>query len=384
MHHITVHTLTSLPLHVPNRGEDGLAKRAVLAGVERQRISYQCQQYALRHAPEFRALEAAAEVGHTYRTTLVGERLLLPALQALGIDGAEAWATAVMALWVKEKKDRAKDPEEEVTNADTDADTESSSDIAGVQSSAAPLIVGEQDIRLLAAVVAACAEAGVKPASLRKLFENEKKLKKDTPAGVLHAIQSLKTARTSIGLDGALFGRMSTGLAVSNVDRCVRIADALTTGAITTEADFFLVADDLKTRDAGEYGGSHINTRELGGGVFYRQMAIDLDQMRRNGLEPQAIVPGLIAAFISVSPVGDRAAALPIEALVELGGRPRSLMDAYARPIAAPEATVTALRRHAAHRHELLGAPEKTLWLSEQAPVRLQSLQTAIAQALEV
>lgn len=378
MHHITVHTLTSLPLHVPNRGEDGLAKRAVLAGVERQRISYQCQQYALRHAPEFQALEAAAEVGHTYRTTLVGERLLLPALKALGIEAAESWATAVMALWVKEKK--GKDAEDDETDADAESNTNTES--AGVQSSAAPLIVGEQDIRLLAAVVAACAKAGVKPANLRELFE--KKLKKDTPAGVLNAIQALKTARGSIGLDGALFGRMSTGLAVSNVDRCVRIADALTTGAIATEADFFLVADDLKTREAGEYGGSHINTRELGGGVFYRQMAIDLDQMRRNGLEPKAIVPGLIAAFISVSPVGDRAAALPIEALVELGGRPRSLMDAYARPIAAPEAAVTALRHHAAHQHGLLGAPENILWLSEQAPVRLQSLQAAIARALEV
>ena len=378
MHHITVHTLTSLPLHVPNRGEDGLAKRAVLAGVERQRISYQCQQYALRHAPEFRALEAAAEVGHTYRTTLVGERLLLPALKALGIEAAESWATAVMALWVKEKK--GKDAEEDETDADAESNTNSEN--ASVQNSAAPLIVGEQDIRLLAAVVAACAEAGVKPANLRELFE--KKLKKDTPAGVVNALQTLKTARGSIGLDGALFGRMSTGLAVSNVDRCVRIADALTTGAIATEADFFLVADDLKTRDAGEYGGSHINTRELGGGVFYRQMAIDLDQMRRNGLEPKAIVPALIGAFISVSPVGERAAALPIEALVELGGRPRSLMDAYARPIAAPEAAVTALKHHAAHQHELLGAPENILWLSEQAPVRLQSLQAAIARALEV
>jgi hypothetical protein len=382
MHHITVHTLTSLPLHVPNRGEDGLAKRAVLAGVERQRISYQCQQYALRHAPEFQALEAAAEVGHTYRTTLVGERLLLPALRELGIDGAESWATAVMALWVKEKKVGTKDAEEEEVSADADTDTETKTEGASVQSSAAPLIVGEQDLRLLAAVVAECAMAGVKPVSLRELFE--KKPKKDTPAGVLNALQALKTARASIGLDGALFGRMSTGLAVSNVDRCVRIADALTTGAIATEADFFLVADDLKTRDAGEYGGSHINTRELGGGVFYRQMAIDLGQMRRNGLDPKAIVPGLIAAFISVSPVGDRAAALPIEALVELGGRPRSLMDAYARPIAAPEPAVAALRHHAAQQHELLGAPETILWLSEQAPVRLQSLQAAIASALEV
>jgi CRISPR system Cascade subunit CasC len=382
MHHITVHTLTSLPLHVPNRGEDGLAKRAVIAGIERQRISYQCQQYALRHSPEFEALEIAAEAGHTYRTTLVGERLLLPALMEQGIDEPESWATAIMALWVKEKKGKAKDEEviESESDAGADTKTEAESESTGVQSSAAPLIVGEQDIRLLAAVVAACVTAGVKPADLRRLFE--KKPSKDTPAEVLTAIQALKVTKASAGLDGALFGRMSTGLAVSNVDRCVRIADAITTGAIATEADFFLVADDLKTRDAGEYGGSHINTRELGGGVFYRQLAIDLEQMRRNGLEPRVIVPGLIAAFISVSPVGDRAAATPVEALVELGGRPRSLMDAYARPIAAPEAAVQALREQARQQHELLGAPEQSLWLSEQAPVKLQSLRTAVSRAL--
>jgi CRISPR system Cascade subunit CasC len=368
MHHITVHTLTSLPLHVPNRGEDGLAKRAVIAGIERQRISYQCQQYALRHASEFQALEATAEAGHTYRTTLVGERLLLPALVERGVEDPESWASAVMALWTKEKKRKEKD------------EVESEFEEPGVPSSAAPLIVGEQDVRLLAAIVGACASAGIKPAALRELFE--KKPKKDTPPAVVTAMQALKTARAGVGLDGALFGRMSTGLAVSNVDRCVRIADAITTGAIATEADFFLVADDLKTRDAGEYGGSHINTRELGVGVFYRQMAIDLGQMKRNGLDPKVIVSGLVAAFISVSPVGDRAAAMPIEALVELGGRPRSLMDAFSRPLASPELATQALREQAHQQHELLGAPDLTLWLSEQAPVKLQFLQAAIAAAL--
>lgn len=371
MNHITVHTLTSLPLHVPNRGEDGLAKRVVIAGVERQRISYQCQQYALRHSPEFQHLEATADAGHTYRTTLVGERLLLPALEERGVADPESWATAVMALWTKEKKTKEKDDDED----------DDSSEEAGVQSSAAPLIVGEQDIRLLAAVVAECVAADIKPTSLRELFE--KKLKKDTPAGVVTALQALKTAKASAGLDGALFGRMSTGLAVSNVDRCVRIADAITTGAIATEADFFLVADDLKTKDAGEYGGSHINTRELGVGVFYRQMAIDLGQMRRNGLDPVGVVPGLITAFISVSPVGDRAAAMPIEALVELGGRPRSLMDAFSRPVASPEGAVMALHDQARQHHEMLGAPRQSLWLTEQEPIKLRSLEAAIAWSLE-
>jgi hypothetical protein len=73
---------------------------------------------------------------------------------------------------------------------------------------------------------------------------------------------------------------------------------------------------------------------------------------------------------------------MPIEALVELGGRPRSLMDAFSRPVASPEVATQVLREQAIQQHELLGTPELTLWLSEQAPFKLQSLQAAIAAAL--
>jgi hypothetical protein len=175
---------------------------------------------------------------------------------------------------------------------------------------------------------------------------------------------------------------MATGIAVATVDRCVRISDALTTHAITPVADFFLTTDDLKDRAAGEAGGSHINTRELAAGLFYRHVVIDTGQMERNGV-PLAVIQPLIEALVTVSPVGDRSPARTVEALVEVGGHVRSLMDAYAEPVSELNAAVDALRSQADKDYELYGAPGRVLWLSEQQPVKVQSLAKETAAAVD-
>jgi CRISPR system Cascade subunit CasC len=354
---IQVHSLFSLPVHVPNRGADGLAKRAVFGGIERQRISYQAQQYALRHSPLLSALETAAGIGHSHRTALVGDRLLRPALETAGVADAEGWADAVMALWRKEKAEKA----------------------AGDDEVNQPLIVGEQEVRLFVAVVQACVAAGIEPDALRALVE--KKMPKDTASGVVAAIDALKTASGSVGLDGALFGRMATGVAVANVNRAVRIGDALTTHAITPVVDFFLVTDDLKDRAAGEAGGSHINTREEAAGLFYRHVLIDTAQLKSNGVEPESVIEPLVTALLTVSPIGDRSPARVVETLVEIGAQVRSLMDAYATPEARQDKAVARLRESAKADYDLYGVPAAALWLSEQQTPRVPSLAAAALAA---
>jgi CRISPR system Cascade subunit CasC len=363
---IQLHSLFSLPVHIPNRGADGLAKRAVFGGVERQRISYQAQQYALRKSPEMAALEAAGGIGHSYRTALVGDRLLKPALEEAGITPAAAWSDAIMALWRKEKeKDKA-----EAGEHGHDA-----------EETAAPLIVGEQEVRLFVAVARTCAHAGIGPTGLRPLVE--KKAPKGTPEAVIQAIKALRATRGSVGLDGALFGRMATGIAVATVDRAVRIGDALTTHAITPVVDFFLVTDDLKNRAAGEAGGSHINTREETAGLFYRHVLIDTAQLQRNGIEPAAVLATLVMALHTVSPIGDRSPARILESLVEIGGQVRSLMDAFAAPVAQQERAVARLRDMATEDYDTFGKPPAALWLSEQAAPRVAALAQATQAAWE-
>ncbi|MBK8637760.1 MAG: type I-E CRISPR-associated protein Cas7/Cse4/CasC [Chromatiaceae bacterium] len=352
---IQLHSLFSLPVHIPNRGADGLAKRAVFGGVERQRISYQAQQYALRKSPEMAGLEAAGGIGHSYRTALVGDRLLKLALEEAGITPAEAWSDAIMALWRKEKE------KTEVGEHGHDA-----------EETTAPLIVGEQEVRLFVAVARTCADADIGPTGLRPLID--KRAPKGTPEAVIQAIEALRSTRGSVGFDGALFGRMATGIAVATVDRAVRISDALTTHAITPVVDFFLVTDDLKNRAAGEAGGSHINTREEAAGLFYRHVLIDTAQLRRNGIDPAAVLAPLVVALHTVSPIGNRSPARIIESLVEIGGQVRSLMDAFAAPVAQQERAVARLRAMATEDYATFGKPPAAFWLSEQPAPRIASL----------
>lgn len=305
------------------------------------------------------ALEAAGGIGHSYRTALVGERLLRPALEQAQLPEAAAWADAVMALWRKEVTDaRAADADE----------------------TAAPLIVGEQEVRLFVAVATTCAAAGIAPGGLRALVE--RRPPSDTAPAVVQAIEALCTTRGSVGFDGALFGRMATGIAVATVDRAVRFGDALTTHAITPVVDFFLVTDDLKDRAAGEAGGSHINTREEAAGLFYRHVLIDTAQLQSNGVAPAAVIAPLLAVLLTVSPIGNRSPARVIETLVEVGGQVRSLMDAYAAPVSRQDQAVTRLRETAAADAETYGRPAAALCLSEQSAQPVSRVQSLAAAAL--
>ena len=113
--------------------------------------------------------------------------------------------------------------------------------------------------------------------------------------------------RTHAGLDGALFGRMATGIALSRVDSAVHVGHALTTHAIQSSVDFFSAQDQLLDRDAGETGGAHIGSRELTTGVFYLPVIIDIEQIRKNcagwtNVEIAKVVGWLVKIVATVTP----------------------------------------------------------------------------------
>ena len=159
---VQIHLLSSIPPHLPNRDRSGLAKRSVLGGIERQRISSQCSKRVLRAADDLvrTALDGSvipdtmtdlAErlgLGMSVRSAVIGDRVLRPALIEAGLSevDAQAWSLAVMALWRKENKEK-----EDKTETDESAEAERP----------APLVVGEQEIALLVDVVRACIADGV-------------------------------------------------------------------------------------------------------------------------------------------------------------------------------------------------------------------------------
>src|SRR3954471_15472523 len=108
---IQIHTLRDYAVSLPNRGQDGLAKRAPYGGVERQRISSQSIKAANRDSKDLvrtspdgadvvpdQLAELARELGleMSVRSALIGDRRIRPELETAGLSEQEAiaWTNA--------------------------------------------------------------------------------------------------------------------------------------------------------------------------------------------------------------------------------------------------------------------------------------------------
>ena len=359
---VQVHTLRDYSTALPNRGQDGLAKRTVYGGVERQRISSQSFKAALRDSLELvradgkgktvpdtlRSLAEQLGIGMSVRSALIEGRIIVPKLKKAGLDDAksEAWAKAVMGLWRAE-------------GAKVAADT--------------PLVVGEKEIDALIEAALALNEAGAETGELRKLVESARALAQ-APEGVRSAIESMRAIKAHAGMDGALFGRFATGVAINNVDSAVHVAHLVTVHPLFSVTDFFSVQDLLKTGEGEDRGGSHINTAELTSGLFYGYVVVDARQLSENFASLTAdqlamMVAWLVRAIAQVEPAAKLGSTAPYsglrELIVEIGRRqPRTLIGAFERPVeATPGRTLSeeARARLIAHAEEmdgLIGAPD--------------------------
>jgi len=414
--YVELHRLMRMPVSLPVRGADGLAKRAFYGGVERQRLSSQSIKSHLRNAtglvrsgPADTLLpddigDLAERLGSSVsvRSAMIGERRIRPLLVQKGLsdDDAVIWADAVMALFRSGKEKEPAKPSSKGGKAskagdDEPEETPPPADEAGRQI----IVLGEAEIQALATLAAVAHAEGVKPAGLRDLASTAKRPAKGLPQALLDARDALMAMRSHVGLDGALFGRMATGIAVSRIDSAMHVAHALTVHPIQSVVDFFSAQDSLQDTDAGETGGAHINSRELTTGLFYLYAVIDVNQLGHNisGLTPgqrKDLVAWLVRAFATVTPAAMLGSTAPFtdpgEVLVTISNRqPISMMGAFERPcIPILEAASEALYQHADHVWSLAGRPRSVLRLSMHVEkgtttTAVERLADAVALALD-
>jgi CRISPR system Cascade subunit CasC len=410
--HVVIHRLFSLPVSLPVRGADGLAKRAPYGGVERQRLSSQSVKAHLRSATGLQGsmadLAKELDTELSVRSALIGPRMIATELTARGLseDKANLWSDAVMALFQsgkekvpaklakKSKKEKADDDEVENDEAETNDTGTVVSSTAGRQ----VLTLGQKEIAALVTVAEALHSAKIEPASMRELVEKPTK-RKSCPKEVQDALAALDAMRSHAGLDGALFGRMATGIALSRVDSAVHVGHALTTHPIQSTVDFFSAQDQLLDREAGETGGAHIGSRELTTGIFYLPVVINVDQVHNNfagwtNKEIAKVVGWLVKTVATFTPAAMLGSTAPFpdpgEVIVEItNGQPVNAMGAFEKP-AAPtlEASVAAFEHHMQRVWSMVGRPSKVMRLSEYidpkgAAPAVQSLAEAVAQAVE-
>ncbi|MFM8443517.1 MAG: type I-E CRISPR-associated protein Cas7/Cse4/CasC, partial [Methylococcus sp.] len=345
---LQIHTLTSYHATLLNRDDAGLAKRIPFGDATRLRVSSQClKRHWRENLHETIALPGGLRTRHFF------EREILPRLLQEGVEEPLARQLTLslvgLLLQKSDKGDKAEKPgkakkgkkvpddQPELDFGDT-APNETTTDSSGLQVKQ-PILFGKPEADFLVALLKECAAAGEEAA---KTLETRLKAGKANFTAMLRAAGH---SNLYAGLEGALFGRFVTSDILARSDAAVHVAHAFTVHKLDTEVDYFTVVDDLN-RDE-ETGAAHAGDMELGAGLFYGYVAVDVPLLISNLTgcaakewqcqdfgDARAVLKGLVSAIATVSPGAKLGATAPYAfsdfVLLETGRRqPRALANAY-------------------------------------------------------
>lgn len=349
---IQIHTLTSYPASLLNRDDAGFAKRLPFGGATRTRVSSQCLKYHWRNYEGENALYDM-DVPKSFRSRRTFNELVVDPLVEEGLPKPFVQC-AVMALQerVLDGGKLNKRPAKKILDPGEDDDPEEMLETGQIT------IFGEPELRYLRELAREKIE-GLKEEYPR--FWNDENAKFEDDLGDIadelrnfskkDLKKALKGLELATGLDAAMFGRMATSDVLARGDAAIHVAHAFTTHEHEVESDYFLAADQLKSR-TGELGGGHINSAELTSGLFYGYVVVDVPLLvsnltgvsRDEWLEADRSLPGevvdrMINLITTVSPGAKLGSTAPYShaqmLFVETGtSQPRTLANAFQNSVA--------------------------------------------------
>jgi len=345
---LQIHTLTSYHASLLNRDDAGLAKRIPFGDQTRLRISSQCLK---RHWRE--ALQGTLDLPGGLRTRHFFEREVCQRLineSGIATDTATRLTETLIGLLLqKSDKPKAEKPKKGKTTKPAELELDPTQDISesgveiyGLQVKQ-PILFGKPEADFLVELLTECAAQGADgpkalEARLTKGKANFNAMLRQAGHGNLFA-----------GVEGALFGRFVTSDILARSDAAVHVAHAFTVHGLNTEVDYFTVVDDLNKDE--ETGAAHAGDMELGAGVFYGYVAVDVPLLVSNftGCDPKAwrdqdstevrqVLTALVRAIATVSPGAKLGATAPYAysdfVLLESGTQqPRALANAYLKAL---------------------------------------------------
>lgn len=308
---LQIHTLVSYPASLLNRDDAGLAKRIPFGNSTRLRVSSQCLKRHWRDDLTARL----PDVPDGLRTRSFFTRTVLPRLveSGMSLDRAQALVEPLAAAVIKGGV---------VKNGDMSQ----------------PVLFGMREADYLVSLLQQCAEGAADTAGAVKTLTD--RLKSPDEKKNFAAM-----SKAGAGLTAALFGRFVTSDLLARVDAPVHVAHAFTVHAASTEMDYFTVVDDLNRDD--ETGAAHANQTELGAGVYYGHVVVDVPLLVSNlsGCSPAQwkqqdssiatqVLQALVHSIASRSPGAKLGATAPYSraelVLLEVGfEQPRTLANAF-------------------------------------------------------
>lgn len=376
---LQIHTLTSYAAALLNRDDAGLAKRIPFGNAERMRVSSQCLKKHWRD--DFhRALNLPGGI----RSRMFFEREILARVVSAGVD--EAVARKLTEALLKRLVQGGQDKDNPLRLKQ-------------------PVLFGKPEADYLVNLLTECAASNADPV---KLLDERLKAEK----GNLQAMWKASGVNLVSGVEGAMFGRFVTSDILARTDAAVHVAHAFTVHPLNTEIDYFTVVDDLKEADE-DAGAAHAGDMELGAGLFYGYVVVDLPLLLANlcGCDPakwreqppaalqdaRDVLERLVQAIATVSPGAKLGSTAPYAraelVLLEAGAsQPRTLANAYLQALKPQgnslQQAVDALGRHLAALDGMYGREEQRFVASTQntdqlADILRAPLKDSIAASLD-
>ncbi|NLE25359.1 MAG: type I-E CRISPR-associated protein Cas7/Cse4/CasC [Clostridiaceae bacterium] len=254
---IEFHILQSFPVTCLNRDDVGAPKTAIVGGTTRARVSSQCWKRYIRLAMK----ELDVNIGS--RTKLI-HKLITKACIDLNAteEQAQKCGHDVAAVFIKEKKGKKENTEEDIDATETKSD--------------ALIFLSPSEIIKIA--------SALKSNGFSTEFSEEKIDKngqvKIATLPLAKKVESLigKPNYALDGLDIALFGRMVAQAATLNVEAAASFAHAISTHKVTNEVEFFTAIDDCQE----EPGSGHMGSLEFNSATYYRYVCLDVGQLWEN------------------------------------------------------------------------------------------------------
>jgi CRISPR system Cascade subunit CasC len=307
---LQVHTLVSYPASLLNRDDAGLAKRIPFGNATRLRVSSQCLK---RHWRDD-LVNQLPEVPDGSRTRYFFTDQVKPRLTEAGLaeDRAQGLAEALAAAFIK----------------------------GGVEKGemSQPVLFGMREADYLLSLALKANEGATDTAAAVKALTD--RLKSSEEKANLAAM-----SKAAAGLTACLFGRFVTSDLLARVDAPVHVAHAFTVHPAETEMDYFTVVDDLTRND--QTGAAHANQAELGAGVYYGHVVVDVPLLVSNltaakaakwreqaADTPRRVLESLVHTIASRSPGAKLGSTAPYSraelVLLEVGDQqPRTLANAF-------------------------------------------------------
>ena len=239
---IDIHMLKNYPPVNLNRDDTGSPKTCWFGGVQRGRISSQCQKRSWRSSELFEKYFKERGIRTRALPSLVEDELRTRGCDEDFIAEAKKRASGLANKEGKERDDG----------------------ITGQM-----IFYSAQDISAIADMMVSLYENCGSLQAFKKLKAKD----------IASEFKDVKTRPVTV--DIAMFGRMVTSNAFRDVEAAVQAAHAISTHAVNMESDYFTAADDL-LEGTEETGAGMIGDIDFNSCCYYQYVSIDTDQLREN------------------------------------------------------------------------------------------------------